>query len=68
MKYEKQINQQMKTEVLVIGGGSAGSMAAIASGKEGRKTLLVERYGFLGGTSTTISGHFLRILHSGNPK
>lgn len=58
MKYEKQISQRMKTEVLVIGGGSAGSMAAIASGKEGRKTLLVERYGFLGGTSTTILDTF----------
>ena len=54
MNYEKQITNRIKTEVLVIGGGSAGSMAAIASGKEGRKTLLVERYGFLGGTSTTI--------------
>lgn len=58
MNYEKQIKQYLKTEVLVIGGGSAGSTAAIASGKEGKKTLLVERYGFLGGTSTTILDTF----------
>ncbi len=58
MNYEKQIKHYMKTEVLVIGGGSAGSTAAIASGKEGKKTLLVERYGFLGGTSTTILDTF----------
>lgn len=58
MNYEKRIHRRMKTEVLVIGGGSAGSMAAIASGKEGKKTLLVERYGFLGGTSTTILDTF----------
>lgn len=58
MNYEKQIKKYLKTEVLVIGGGSAGSTAAIASGKEGKKTLLVERYGFLGGTSTTILDTF----------
>ncbi|PKM64415.1 MAG: FAD-dependent oxidoreductase [Firmicutes bacterium HGW-Firmicutes-20] len=58
MNYEKRITNTMRTEVLVIGAGSAGSMAAIASGKEGRKTLLVERYGFLGGTSTTILDTF----------
>ena len=58
MNYEKQIINRIETEVLVIGGGSAGSMAAIASAKEGRKTLLVERYGFLGGTSTTILDTF----------
>jgi hypothetical protein len=58
MNYEKHIKNKIETEVLVIGGGSAGSMAAIASGSEGRKTLIVERYGFLGGTSTTILDTF----------
>lgn len=52
--YTKQITQSMNTEILVIGGGSAGCNAAIAAGLEGKKTLLVERYGFLGGTSTYI--------------
>jgi hypothetical protein len=39
-------------DVLVIGGGSAGIAAATAAARGGAKTALVERYGFLGGTST----------------
>ncbi|OGV48572.1 MAG: hypothetical protein A2X49_05310 [Lentisphaerae bacterium GWF2_52_8] len=39
-------------DVLVCGGGSAGFVAAIAAARQGAKTLLVERYGFLGGTAT----------------
>jgi thioredoxin reductase len=39
-------------DVLVIGGGSAGISAAIAASRSGAKTLLLERYGFLGGMAT----------------
>ena len=39
-------------EVVVLGGGPAGIAAAAASAGLGRKTLLVERYGFLGGNAT----------------
>ncbi|QDU01907.1 ribulose-1,5-biphosphate synthetase [Gimesia chilikensis] len=39
-------------DVAVIGGGSAGVAAATASARNGASTVLVERYGFLGGTST----------------
>lgn len=39
-------------DVLVAGGGTAGFVAAIASARNGAKTLMVERYGFLGGTLT----------------
>src|SRR5262249_24100398 len=39
-------------EVLVVGGGIAGIMAALAAGRSGARTLLVERFGSLGGTGT----------------
>src|SRR6185436_12593409 len=39
-------------EVIVLGGGPAGIAAAAASGRAGRSTILVERYGFLGGSGT----------------
>ncbi len=39
-------------DVVVLGGGPAGIAAATAVGMHGRKVLLVERYGFLGGMGT----------------
>jgi hypothetical protein len=39
-------------DVVIIGGGPAGALAAIAAGRNGAKTLLVERYGYLGGMLT----------------
>src|SRR4030081_3049094 len=39
-------------EVAVLGGGPAGIAAAVAAARAGRHTLLVERYGFLGGMGT----------------
>jgi hypothetical protein len=39
-------------EVVVLGGGPAGIAAAVAAGRTGRSTLLIERYGFLGGAGT----------------
>ncbi|MCA1515682.1 FAD-dependent oxidoreductase [Bradyrhizobium sp. NBAIM01] len=39
-------------EVVVLGGGPAGIVAAAAAARAGRKTLLIERYGFLGGMGT----------------
>jgi glycine/D-amino acid oxidase-like deaminating enzyme len=39
-------------EVCVVGGGSAGVAAAVASSRAGARTVLVEKYGFLGGTAT----------------
>src|ERR1043165_6249642 len=37
-------------DVAVLGGGPAGIAASVAAARGGRRTLLVERYGFLGGT------------------
>jgi ribulose 1,5-bisphosphate synthetase/thiazole synthase len=39
-------------EVAVLGGGPAGIAAAVASARAGKRTLLIERYGFLGGMGT----------------
>lgn len=39
-------------EVVVLGGGPAGIAAAVAAARSGRKTILLERYGFLGGMGT----------------
>ncbi len=39
-------------DTVVIGSGPAGIGAAIASARQGARTVLVERYGFMGGTMT----------------
>lgn len=39
-------------DVVVLGGGPGGIAAATAAGRAGASTLLVERYGFLGGMGT----------------
>jgi len=39
-------------DVVVVGGGPAGIMAATSAARAGCSTLLIERYGFLGGAGT----------------
>ncbi len=39
-------------DVVVCGGGPSGIMAAIAAARQGARTAIVERYGFLGGMAT----------------
>jgi hypothetical protein len=39
-------------DVIVLGGGPAGIAACVAAARAGRRTLLIERYGFLGGMGT----------------
>jgi hypothetical protein len=41
-----------EAEVVVVGGGPAGVAAAVASARNGADTVLVERYGHLGGLAT----------------
>jgi hypothetical protein len=62
-------------DVVVLGGGPAGMAAAVAAAREGRSTLLVERYGFLGGMGTAagvtnfcglhanVHGEIRRVVH-----
>src|SRR5215211_9282879 len=49
---ERHVPVSGEYEVVVLGGGPAGIAAAAAAAGHGRKTLLVERYGFLGGMGT----------------
>ena len=44
-----------RPDVLVVGGGRAGIAAACAAARTGARTMLVERYGFLGGTLTAVT-------------
>jgi hypothetical protein len=48
----RQIPLYGEYEVAVLGGGPAGIAAAVAASRAGRRTLLIERYGFLGGMGT----------------
>jgi hypothetical protein len=41
-----------RSDVVVVGGGAGGVGAAIGAARLGARTLLVERYGFLGGAAT----------------
>ncbi|HLI95299.1 MAG TPA: FAD-dependent oxidoreductase [Candidatus Baltobacteraceae bacterium] len=55
-------------DVLVVGGGNAGCAAALAAARHGAKTLLVERYGFLGGTATAAMVGPWMTFHSGSKR
>jgi hypothetical protein len=52
-------------DVLVVGAGSAGTTAAVAAARTGARTLLVDRFGFLGGTSTAVLDTFYAFYTPG---
>jgi glycine/D-amino acid oxidase-like deaminating enzyme len=57
-----QFDKERETEVLVIGGGTSGVGAAVAAARAGARTIIVERYGFLGGVANV--GLCLHTFHS----
>jgi hypothetical protein len=58
--------QSVEFDVVVAGSGSAGATAAIAAARSNAKTLLVERFGFLGGTSTAVLDTFYGFYTPGS--
>jgi ribulose 1,5-bisphosphate synthetase/thiazole synthase len=62
---QRQLPVLTRTDVLVVGGGSAGVTAAIAASRAGAKVTVVERYGHFGGLWTgglvlVILGHIAK--------
>jgi hypothetical protein len=55
-------------DVLVVGGGNAGCAAALAAARTGARTMLAERYGFLGGTATAAMVGPWMTFHSGSER
>ena len=53
-----------ETDVLVVGGGTAGTVAAIQAARAGAKTFLMERGTQLGGTTTTGGVAFPGLFHA----
>ncbi len=51
-------------DVVVIGGGPAGLIAAIQAGRAGASTLLVEKSGVLGGTTILNAVNFPGLFHA----
>jgi glycine/D-amino acid oxidase-like deaminating enzyme len=52
-------------DVIVVGSGAAGSSAAITAARLGARTLLVDRLGFMGGTSTAVLDTFYAFYTPG---
>ncbi|VGO15337.1 hypothetical protein PDESU_03920 [Pontiella desulfatans] len=58
-------NKEAIYDVIVVGGGISGAMAAIGAARAGAKTLVVEQYGFLGGMLTAAGVGPMMTFHAG---
>ena len=54
----------MSYDVAVVGGGPAGSVAAVQAAQLGARTLLVEKTGMLGGTTTSAGINVPGLFHA----
>jgi 2-polyprenyl-6-methoxyphenol hydroxylase-like FAD-dependent oxidoreductase len=55
-------------DVIVCGGGPSGFIAAIAAGRAGARTLLIEKYGFVGGMATSAWLGPISPMHFGDER
>lgn len=65
IQIQKTVPVTDRYDVVVVGGGPSGFIAAISAARCGKRTALVERFGFLGGTATggyvvPISGFYFK--------
>jgi ribulose 1,5-bisphosphate synthetase/thiazole synthase len=51
-EHSRELGVRADVDVVVCGGGPGGLPAAVAAARHGARTLLIERYGFLGGLAT----------------
>lgn len=60
------MDRKLDYDVVVIGGGPAGTVAAIAAARQGASTLLVEQNGYLGGMLTMAGTGPQMTFHAGS--
>jgi hypothetical protein len=56
MNFERTLDVHSTPDVLVVGAGCAGTIAAISAARKGASVVLVERFGFAGGYITGVIG------------
>jgi len=67
--YKKNIPDEIKADIAVIGGGPAGLCAALAAAREGAKVVLIEQNAFCGGMATAgMVAPFMTCYDSGGNK
>lgn len=55
---------ETRTDVLVVGGGTAGTIAALQAARAGARTMVVEMEGQLGGTGTTGGVQWVQLFNA----
>jgi len=60
----REIDIYDEADVVVVGGGPGGHSAAVAAARNGAKTILIERYGHLGGMAS--GGLVIMVPHMSN--
>ena len=63
--FSRELNEEKEAGAVICGAGPAGWVAAVAAARSGLRTVLIDRYGFAGGTAAAgyvlpISGFYLR--------